>query len=154
MPRLIFPSHLGEYLDEIAASGPSLFGSNAIERAETRMWLRRLDLEIAQPVIAWWRNDPSTIDFYQGNRIPIPEARVIQKVVINQALNLLDDQLEGKKWICGDRFSAADVHFYGLMKMMTVPVAWVLLPGRKNVVAYFKSMDERKASQDALALFV
>ncbi|KAI0411903.1 glutathione S-transferase [Xylaria grammica] len=145
-----------EYLDEIAASGNSLFGDTPIEKAETRMWLRRMDLEIAQPVIAWFRNDPTTIDFYKGNRLPTPEARVNQKVSINQFLNLLDDELEGKTWLCGERFSAADIHFYGLLEMMVTkggPAPWVRAPGRKNVTTYFERMDARKASQAALPLF-
>ncbi|KAJ4254514.1 hypothetical protein NW762_010113 [Fusarium torreyae] len=142
-----------EYFDEIAP-GKSLYGESALERAETRMWLRRMDLELAQPIIEWWRNDPETIDFYKGNRLPIPEARVAQKVTINKFLNLLDDQLEGKEYLCGSRFSAADIHFYGLLKMMVMQVAkWVLSPGRKNVVAYFERMDARKASQEALKPF-
>ncbi len=38
--------------------------------------------------------------------------------------------------------------------MMVMQVAeWVPSPGRKNVAAYFKRMDGRKASQDALAPF-
>ncbi|KAI2830015.1 hypothetical protein CBS147320_4072 [Aspergillus niger] len=143
-----------EYLDEIAQGGASLFGDTPAQRAETRMWLRRMDLEICQPVIAWFRNDPATVDFYKGNRLPTPEARVNQKVAINQALNLLDDQLEGKTWLCGDRFSAADVHFYGLMKMMSMQVSeWMLLPGRDNFLAYWKRLDEREASQKALQDF-
>ncbi|KGO57818.1 Glutathione S-transferase, N-terminal [Penicillium expansum] len=85
-----------EYFDEVAKGGKSLFGETALERAETRMWLRRMDMEIAQQVIDWFRNDPGTIDFYKGNRIPVPEARVIQKVTINQFLNRLDDELEEK----------------------------------------------------------
>ena len=77
-----------------------------------------------------------------------------QKVAINQALNLLDDQLEGKTWLCGDRFSAADVHFYGLMKMMSMQVSeWMLLPGRDNFLAYWMRLDEREASQKALQNF-
>ncbi|KAI9166421.1 glutathione S-transferase domain-containing protein [Paramyrothecium foliicola] len=141
-----------EYLDEIATAGKSLFGDTALERAETRMWLRRMDLEIAQPIIAWWRNDPETIDFYRGARLPIPEARVIGKVAIHQALNLLDDQLEGKTFLCGDRFSAADILFYGLVKPMSLTpgVEWVLNPGRKNVAAYFARIGERAASKEAL----
>lgn len=142
-----------EYLDEVAKGGKSLFGDTALERAETRMWLRRMDMEIASPVIAWYRNDPDTIDFYKGNRLPIPEARVAQKVTINQFLNLLDDQLEGKEYLCGSRFSAADVHFYGLVKMMVFVAEWILSPGRKNVVAYFERMDARAASKQALELF-
>ena len=143
-----------EYLDEMATSGHSLFGSNPQERAETRMWLRRMDLEIAGVLISWYRNDPDTVDFYLGNRIPIPEARVIQKVQVNQGLNRLEEELEGKQWLCGDRFSAADIHFYGLVKLLTFESApWVLAPGRKNVCAYFKRMAEREASVKALELF-
>ena len=100
-----------EYLDEVAIGGRSLYGSDAAERAETRMWLRRMDYEIAQLVISWWRNDPATIDFYQGYRLPVPEARMIEKLAIHQALNQLDDDLDGKTWLCGERFSAADIHF-------------------------------------------
>lgn len=142
-----------EYLDEVAKGGRSLFGTTALERAETRMWLRRMDLEIAQPIISWFRNDPATIDFYRGNRLPIPEARLGQKVTINQFLNLLDDQLEGKTWLCGDRFSAADVHFYGLVKLMLGSAPWVLLEARKNVCGYFSRMDERVASKAAMEIF-
>jgi glutathione S-transferase len=143
-----------EYLDEIAVGGSSLYGESAQQRAETRMWLRRMDLEICQPVIAWFRNDPATIDFYKGNRLPTPEARVNQKVAINQALNMLDDQLEGKTWLCGDRFSAADIHFYGLLKMMIMQVCeWVLLPGRDNLLAYWKRLEERDCAKKALAGF-
>lgn len=136
-----------EYLDEIAKGGKSLFGETPLERAETRMWLRRMDLEIAQPVISWVRNDPDTVDFYRGHRLPIPEARLAQKVTINQFLNLLDEELEGKEFLCGSRFSAADIHFYALMKSKTVGAApWILRPGRKNFVEYFKRMDSREAS--------
>ncbi|KAE8308113.1 glutathione S-transferase [Aspergillus transmontanensis] len=143
-----------EYLDEVVKGGKSLFGETALERAETRMWLRRMDLEIAQPLIAWFRNDPATIDFYKGNRIPCPEARVTQKVMINQFLNLLDDELEGKTYLCGDRFSAADIHFLGLMKQMVDQVApWVLSPGLLNVEAYWKRMEEREKTKAALAPF-
>lgn len=142
-----------EYLDEVAVGGTSLFGSTPLQRAETRMWLRRMDLEIAQPVLEYYRNDPATIDFYKGNRIPTPSAQLNQKVVINKFLNLLDDELEGKTWLCGDRFSAVDVHFYGLMAMMREAVPWLNAPTRKNVAAYFSRMDQREASKKALKPF-
>lgn len=113
-----------------------------------------MDLEIAQPVISWVRNDPDTADFYIGHRIPIPEARLAQKVTIQQYLNLLDEQLEGKKYLCGERFSAADVHFYSLTKGKTTGMApWILHPGRKNVVRYFERMNAREASKKALEVF-
>ena len=144
---------VNEYLDEIAKGGKSLFGADALERAETRMWLRRMDLEISQPVIDYYRNDPETINFYRGNRVPVPEARLSQQVAINQALNRLDDELEGKQYLCGDRFTAADIHFYGLVKPMTFPVKWIVDPARRNVAAYFERLDARAASKRSLEPF-
>lgn len=142
-----------EYLDEIAKGGKSLFGSSALERAETRMWLRRMDLEVAQPVIEYYRNDPETISFYRGNRTPVPEARLAQQLAICKALNRLDEELEGKQYLCGDRFSAADTHFYGLVKLMTFSVPFVLDTARKNVAAYFERMDARTLSKQAMEPF-
>lgn len=101
----------------------------------------------------WYRNDPATIDFYKGNRIPTPAAQINQKITINKFLNLSDDELEGKTWLCGDRFSAADIHFYGLMSMMRQAVPWLDSPTRKNVAAYISNMDQREASQKANELF-
>jgi glutathione S-transferase len=73
-----------------------------------------------------------------------------QKVQINQALNMLDDDLEGKQWLCGDRFSAADVHFFGLTGGMAHVAEWVLSPSRKNVASYFERMQARDASKAAM----
>ncbi|KAI1049884.1 hypothetical protein LB506_001890 [Fusarium annulatum] len=151
---LLFITAICEYLDEIAQGGKSLFGETPIERAETRLWLRRMDLEIAQPIISWVRNDPGTADFDIGHRIPIPEARLAQKATIQQYFYLLDEQLEGKKYLCGERSSAADIHFYSLMKGKTTGMApWILHPGRKNVVSYFERMDAMEASKKALEVF-
>lgn len=141
------------YLDEVANSGHSLFGSTPIERAVTTMWLRRIDIELVQPLISWYRNAEDTIDFYRGNQIPIPEVRMIQKVQINQALNQLDDELIGKDYLCGDRFSAADILLYGIVTPMLVATPWMNVPGRLNVAAWFKRMDDRKAIQEAIKGF-
>ncbi|KAF5621962.1 glutathione S-transferase GST [Fusarium sp. NRRL 52700] len=122
-----------EYLDEIAQGGMSLFGETPLERAETRMRLRRMDLEIAQPAISWVRNDPGTAEFYTGHRIPIPEARLAQKVTIQQYLNLLDEQLQGKKYLCG-RYS-------------------FLQSDEGKDQRYFERMDARKAGKKALEVF-
>ncbi|KAM9877505.1 hypothetical protein VDGL01_08446 [Verticillium dahliae] len=81
------------------------------------------DLVIAQPITTWFRNDPDTIYFYKGTRLLTPQARVNKKVSINQALNRLDDELEGKECLAGDRFSPADIHLYSLTKMM-IPGPW------------------------------
>lgn len=104
-------------------------------------------------MISWYRNNPDTVDFYRGHRPVCPEARLSQKIAIHRALNLLDEQLDGNDWLCGTRFSAADVHFFGLLKLMLNDAPWVLLPARRNVAAYIGRMDDREASRTALTLF-
>ncbi|KAL1620747.1 hypothetical protein SLS56_009517 [Neofusicoccum ribis] len=131
-----------EHLDEVAGGGRSLLGATPLERAEMRMWLRRVDLEIAQPVVVWFRNAPESVGLYRGHRVPSPEARLSQVVAVNRLLNLLDEEQEGKTRLCGDRFSAADVHFYGLVMLMVMgPAGWVRSPGGRNVEAYFERME-------------
>ncbi|KAH7242659.1 glutathione S-transferase [Fusarium tricinctum] len=143
-----------KYLDEVANGGHSLFGSTPTERATTLMWLRRMDIEIAQPLSSWFRNGAETIDFYRGNRIPDPSAQLIEKVRINQALNLLDDDLEGKQFFCGDRFSMADILLYAMTQPFLDGVApWVNAPGRLNVAGWFERMGNREACQKAIAGF-
>ncbi|TIC90933.1 Glutathione S-transferase 2 [Colletotrichum higginsianum] len=143
-----------KFLDEVAAGGHSLFGSTPTEKATTLMWLRRMDIDIVQPLSSWFRNGEETIDFYRGHRIPDPSAKVIEKVRINQALNQLDDELEGKHFLCGDRFSAADVLLYGMTQPFLDGTApWVNAPGRLNVAAWFDRMGSREASQKAIAGF-
>ena len=44
-----------EYLDETAPAGASLIGATPQERAETRMWTRRIDLGIVEPMTAGFR---------------------------------------------------------------------------------------------------
>src|ERR1700730_14883932 len=43
------------YLDEVAVGGRSLFGTTPETRAITRMWTRRVYLEICHPFVNWWR---------------------------------------------------------------------------------------------------
>jgi glutathione S-transferase len=141
-----------EYLDEIARGGESLYGMTPEERARTRMMLRRGDIELAQPILAWWRNDPDSIKYYKGTRLPIPEARLIQKIQINQNLNRWDLELQGKQFLCGDRFSAADIFVWGILKLIP-DTEWVYDSSRKNFMGWWQNIDEREKSKEALATF-
>src|SRR5918998_148989 len=61
-----------EYLDEITP-GPSLIGSDAKERAETRMWVRRIDLNIAEPMANGFRFSQG-LKLFQNRIRCIPQA--------------------------------------------------------------------------------
>lgn len=137
-----------EYLDEIT-SGTSLIGSTPEEKALTRMWTRRVYLEICTHFIDWWRNGDEAADFYRGNRLPFPPARDLNKYLANVGLNRLDEELEGKEFIAGDRLTLADILLYSFMSSMLQSVPWLNPPNRKNVYAWFERMKSRPNSVKA-----
>lgn len=58
---------------------------------------------------------------------------MVRNVTIGRFLNLLDQQLEGKEYLCGTRYSAANIQFYELLKMLIIdPAKWVLSPSRRR----------------------
>lgn len=63
-----------ESVDEVA-SGESLIGATPEERALTGMWTRRVDLEIAQPFVCWYRGSDEAIGPYRGHSVPQRQGR-------------------------------------------------------------------------------
>jgi glutathione S-transferase len=102
-----------EYLDE-KASG-SLIGSTAEERAETRMWVRRIDLNICEPLGAGFRFSEGLPLFKDRIRC-IPQAADDFKTIAREKLVWLDELMEGKDFICGDRFTLADILLFAFLE--------------------------------------
>ena len=112
----------GAYLSEITAiceyledkqPNPPLIGTTPEERAECRMWTRRLDLNICEPLANGYRYGEA-LKFFE-KRIPVvPEASAGLKMVAQNRLKWLDEQMaDGREFICGKRFTLADIHLYG-----------------------------------------
>ncbi len=93
------------YLDEIHPE-PPLFGSDAWERAETDMWIRRVETALGVPVATVWQHShPMTAALL----VQIPEAGAAARVRALDALAWLDAQLYGRTWLAGGRFTMADI---------------------------------------------
>ena len=132
-----------EYLEEVNPS-PPLIGATPKERAETRQWTRRIDLNIAEPMSNGFRYAEGLRLF--KDRIPTaPEAADGLKRVAQDRILWLDKMISGRKYLCGDRFTYADIHlfafldFFGSMKQTINPEA-------KNVVAHFERMKARPSA--------
>lgn len=143
-----------EYFDEIAIGGRSLVGDTAEERALTRMWTRRVDLEIAEPFVAWWRGGDDAEAYYRGNRVLSPAGRRDNRMIADRGLNQLDDDLSGQDFICGGRPMLADILLFGFMLTMQDSVPWVNVPARRSVSAWFKRMSARPSTEKAMNSFV
>ncbi len=129
-----------EYLDEIG-SGPSLIGSTPEERAETRMWVRRIDLNILEPLANGFR-------FSQGlklfeNRIHcIPQAADDLKAIAQEWLTRLDGMIAGREFICGNRLTLADI-LLSVFLQFGANVGQPINPANTNIVALVERMKAR-----------
>ena len=106
-----------EYLDEVTP-GPSLIGGTALERAETRMWTRRIDLGIAEPLTQGYQFGEG-IEIFRNRKRCIPEASDGLKLLAQEKIAWLDGQMEGRTWICGERFTLADIFLFAFLEFGT-----------------------------------
>ena len=103
-----------EYLDE-KTPGDTLIGSTPEERAETRMWVRRIDLNIVENIANGFRFAEG-LSLFEGRMHCIPLAADDLKAIAREWLEWLDGLMEGKDFICGDRFTLADILLFGFLE--------------------------------------
>jgi glutathione S-transferase len=105
-----------EYLDE--KTGGSLIGSTAEERAETRMWVRRIDLNICENLGNGFRFSEG-LPLFKDRIHCIPQAAEDFKAIVQDKLGWLDGLMDGKEFICGDRFTLADILLFAFLEFGT-----------------------------------
>jgi len=129
-----------EYLEELHPD-PILIGTNPEERAETRMWVRRIDLNIIEPMGQGFRYAEGMKLF--KNRVHcIPQASDDLKATARENLEWLDAQMEGKTYLCGDRFSLADIPLFCWLRFMS-SVGQTLDTKNKNIIAWQEKVAAR-----------
>ena len=99
-----------EYLEETHPN-PPLIGANAEERAITRMWTRRIDLNICEPMANGFRFSDG-LRLFQNRLHCIPQAADDLKAITREKLAWLDGLIAGRTFVTGDRFTLADVLLY------------------------------------------
>jgi len=102
-----------EYLEEKKPE-PALIGRTPEERGATRMWVRRIDLNIVEPMANGFRYAEGLQLFKTRMRV-IPQAADDLKAIAREKLEWLDGQLVGP-WICGDRFTLADILLFAFLE--------------------------------------
>ena len=102
-----------EYIEEVQPK-PPLVGTTPEERAETRMWLRRIDLNVVEPMANGFRYGEGLALFKDRVHV-IPQASDDLKAIAREKLAWLDRLRAGNEWICGDRFTLADVFLFAFL---------------------------------------
>lgn len=96
-----------EYLDEKFPGG-DLIGKTAEDRAQTRRWVRWVDLNIGEPLANGFRFAEG-LGIFENRMRCLPDASDGLKACAQDKLEWLDAQLATKEFIAGDRFSLADI---------------------------------------------
>ena len=103
-----------EYLEELHPD-PPLVGATPEERAKTRMWTRRIDLNIIEPMANGFRYAEGLSLFVDRIHV-IPQAADDLKEIAREKLAWLDGLIEEREFIAGDRFSLADIILYAFLE--------------------------------------
>jgi glutathione S-transferase len=132
-----------EYLEELHPT-PALIGATPRERAECRMWTRRIDLNIVEPMAYGYRYSTALEMFH--NRIHcIPQAADDLKQIAQEKLAWLDGLIAGRAFVCGDRLTLADILLFCFLDFFAgrgQPINQALT----TIVAHYARMQARPSA--------
>ena len=132
-----------EYLDE-KQGNTDLMGKTPEERASTRMWTRRVDLQIIEPLTTGFRYSEG-LEFFKSRMQTIPEAADGLKSITQEKLAWLNGEMDGKDYICGDRFSLADIMLFCFIAFGAT-VGQNLSEENTNITSWYNRVKERSST--------
>ncbi len=141
----------GHYLSEVTAiceyleeknPKPAMIGETPEQRAECRMWTRRVDLNIAEPLANGYRFGEAA-KFFEKRILVVPEASPGLKMIAANRLTWLNDQMaDGRDYMCGKRFTLADILLYCSIEFGN-QVGQPLDTANTNIVAWMARVAQR-----------
>ena len=132
-----------EYLDDIKG-GTNLIGTNPEERALTRMWTRRISLNICEAMTTAFRGAEGH-NFFKDRLRTFPDSAEDFKAQAKENLALLDKQIEGKEFICGNNFTLADIMLFCFLHFGST-VGQDIDPKLKNINTWFEKVGKRSSA--------
>lgn len=136
-----------EYLEELHPD-PALIGTTPEERAETRQWQRRIELNITENIHNAYHYAEGLARFEP--RIPVaPDAAPGLKHIASDRLVWLDGMLDGHAYIVGERFSIADIWLYAWLDFAD-SVGQPFDRALPHIAPWFARMAERPSAASSL----
>ena len=136
-----------DYLEELYPA-PALVGSTAQERAETRMWTRRIEQKITENVYNGYRYSEGLERFKDRMRC-LPEAAEGLKAAAQDGLAWMNTLMEGKQYVCGDRVTIADLVLYCCTDF-AAGIGQSIDPSLQNIHRWFARIDARPSARASL----
>ena len=136
-----------EYLEEKQPK-PALIGSTSEERAKTRMWTRRVDLKVCEPMANGFRFGEG-LQLFKDRVLCVPEASPGLKAMAKDGETWLEANFQGP-WIAGDRFTLADILLYAFLDFGG-QVGQPLDPQFKTLTDWFGRVKARESAAASVA---
>jgi glutathione S-transferase len=133
-----------EYLEEVHPQ-PPLVGATPEDRAETRMWARRVDLNICEPLTNAYRYSGG-LRLFASRIATAPEAADGLRHIGLDRVRWLDGQMAAKAFLCGERFTLADIHLYCFLSF-AIDRGVALEPDLVNIAAWLERVGGRPSAQ-------
>jgi glutathione S-transferase len=132
-----------EYLEEVCPT-PVLIGATPQARAKTRMWTRRIDLNIAETMANGFRFSQG-LPLFKDRLHCIPQAADDLKAIAQEWLTWLDGQIAGRPFVTGDALTVADILLFCFLDF-GASVGQPINPDNKNVADLYARMKARPSA--------
>ncbi len=132
-----------EYLEE-RFPDPALIGSTPEARANTRMWTRRVDLKICEPLTNGFRFAEG-LPLFESRLRCLPEAAAGLKETAQDGIRWLDPLIADRGFIAGDALSLADVMLFAFLDFGAT-VGQPIDAAAKNVQRWYEQMKSRPSA--------
>jgi glutathione S-transferase len=129
-----------EYLEELYPT-PVLIGATPQERAITRMWTRRVDLYIVEPMLNGFRSSQG-FNFFKDRMRLMPQAAEDLKTLAQEKIAWLDGLIAGRDFLAGSRFALADILLFCTMDFAAT-VGQPVNPANANIAAWYERVKAR-----------
>lgn len=127
---------------------PPLLGSTPEERAETRMWQRRIERRITKPLYAAFHYGPAAA-LYRKRILILPECVPGLEKLVHYGLLWLDVLLARRTVIVPHRFTVVDIVLYTALDFGS-RVGQPYDRGLRNLHVWFTAMDNRPSAPASL----
>lgn len=130
------------YLESVYPE-PNLFGRDPKETAIIEMWLRRVEMMVANPIMQGVRHSHPGMAALEPQ---VPEVAAYNLAGAGRSLKMLDRQLADSAFIAADRVTIADVVAVTSLDFGRM-IKWRPDPELAHVNRWFDAMRERPAAQ-------
>ena len=122
---------------------PPLLGHDARDRALVEMWQRRMEFEVALPIMQTFRN---THAFFKGRIPQVAEYGEVCRKSAEGRMRWVDEELAGRPFVAGDRYTIADITLLvgiDFGRVTNIRIA----PEQKNLQRWYDAVSSRPSAK-------